>query len=105
MYEPGSTCSGVPAQKQVAMGRLTFLLLADIAHENTLELYFRRYIYLHKDVGGKMLGVSVSRSIQGDLECSQYSISVLGKIEINRLIINICFLVEGVQFLNIDTMY
>lgn len=50
----------------------TFLLLADIANEKTLELSFGRYIYLHKDAGGRMLGVSVSRSIQEDLECSQY---------------------------------
>lgn len=50
----------------------TFLLLADIANENTLELSFGRYIYLHKDAGGRMLGVSVSRSIQEELECTQY---------------------------------
>lgn len=50
----------------------TFLLLADIANEETLELSFGRYIYQHRDAGGKILGISVSRSIQEELECGQY---------------------------------
>lgn len=50
----------------------TFLLLADIANEETLELSFGRYIYQHRDAGGRVLGISVSRSIQQDLECQQY---------------------------------
>lgn len=50
----------------------TFLLLADIADESTLDLAFNRYIYLHKDSGGKILGISVSRSVQEELECGQY---------------------------------
>lgn len=50
----------------------TFLLLADIADESKLELAFSRYIYMHKDSGGKILGISVSRSIQQELECDQY---------------------------------
>lgn len=50
----------------------TFLLLADIADEITQELSFKRYIYLHKDSGGRILGLSVSRSIQQELNCDQY---------------------------------
>lgn len=50
----------------------TFLLLADIASEETLELTFGRYIYQHRDAGGRVLGISVSRSIQQALECEQY---------------------------------
>lgn len=50
----------------------TFLLLADIADEDTLELAFSRYIYQHRDAGGRILGISVSRSIQQELECEQY---------------------------------
>lgn len=50
----------------------TFLLLADIADEDKLELAFSRYIYQHRDAGGRILGISVSRTIQQDLECEQY---------------------------------
>lgn len=50
----------------------TFLLLANIADENSLKLEFSRYIYQHRDAGGRVLGISVSRSIQQELECSQY---------------------------------
>ncbi|KKO45770.1 hypothetical protein WG68_08625 [Arsukibacterium ikkense] len=50
----------------------TFLLLADIANEKTQELSFGRYIYQHRDAGGRILGISVSRSIQDELECGQY---------------------------------
>ena len=50
----------------------TFLLLADIANEDKLELAFSRYIYQHRDAGGRVLGISVSRSIQQELECEQY---------------------------------
>lgn len=50
----------------------TFLLLADITDEINQELSFSRYIYLHKDAGGRILGLSVSRSIQQDLNCEQY---------------------------------
>ncbi|MCC5453366.1 hypothetical protein LMJ53_16750 [Rheinheimera sp. UJ51] len=50
----------------------TFILLADIANLQTLELTFGRYIYQHRNAGGKILGISVSRSIQEELECEQY---------------------------------
>ena len=50
----------------------TFLLLADIADEGSLKLEFNRYIYQHRDAGGRVLGISVSRSIQQALECNQY---------------------------------
>lgn len=50
----------------------TFLLLADIANQETLELSFSRYIYQHRDAGGRVLGISVSRAIQQELECEQY---------------------------------
>lgn len=50
----------------------TFLLLADIVDANTKTLGFSRYIYLHRDAGGRQLGISVSRSIQEDLKCEQY---------------------------------
>jgi len=50
----------------------TFLLLSDIANEETLELTFGRYIYQHRDAGGRVLGISVSKSVQQELECEQY---------------------------------
>lgn len=50
----------------------TFLLLADIANDETLELSFGRYIYQHRDAGGRVLGISVSRSVQQEVESEQY---------------------------------
>ncbi len=43
----------------------TVLLLANYAKEDdgTLELNFSRYIYQHRDSAGRILGISVSKSI------------------------------------------
>jgi hypothetical protein len=44
----------------------TVLLLADhqISKENNIELSFSRYIYQHRDSAGRILGMSISKSIQ-----------------------------------------
>ncbi|MBW4967631.1 hypothetical protein KZZ04_14795 [Pseudoalteromonas sp. CR1] len=41
----------------------TILLLADVVNEQTLELNFNNYIYLHRDSVGKILGISISNSM------------------------------------------
>ena len=41
----------------------TILLLADVVNEQTLELNFNNYIYLHRDSVGKILGISISNSL------------------------------------------
>jgi len=43
----------------------TILLLADVAYasKSEIELSFSRYIYLHRDEVGKVLGISISKSI------------------------------------------
>lgn len=41
----------------------TILLLADVVDEQSLELNFNNYIYLHRDSVGKILGISISNSM------------------------------------------
>ncbi|WP_165744219.1 hypothetical protein [Pseudoalteromonas sp. Z9A6] len=41
----------------------TILLLADVVDEQSLELNFNNYIYLHRDSVGKILGISISNSL------------------------------------------
>ena len=41
----------------------TSLWLASITNEDRLELDFSQYIYVHRDDVGKVVGVSVSKSI------------------------------------------
>lgn len=41
----------------------TILLLADVIDEQSLELNFNNYIYLHRDSVGKILGISISNSM------------------------------------------
>ncbi|WP_276755467.1 hypothetical protein [Pseudoalteromonas marina] len=41
----------------------TILLLADVVDEQSLELNFNNYIYLHRDSVGKTLGISISNSM------------------------------------------
>lgn len=43
----------------------TILLLADVVDEQSLELNFNNYIYLHRDSVGKILGISISNSLLG----------------------------------------
>ena len=44
----------------------TVLLLAEhqVTEENDIELNFARYIYQHRDSAGRILGVSISKSIR-----------------------------------------
>ncbi|MFP3425676.1 hypothetical protein [Pseudoalteromonas sp. SIMBA_162] len=41
----------------------TILLLADVVDEQSLELNFNNYIYLHRDSVGNVLGISISNSM------------------------------------------
>jgi hypothetical protein len=41
----------------------TVLLLADIIDNSTLELAFKNYIYLHRDIVGRVLGISISNQL------------------------------------------
>lgn len=41
----------------------TILLLADVVDEQSLELNFNNYIYLHRDSVGKILGISISNQM------------------------------------------
>tara|TARA_A200000159_G_scaffold6815_1_gene6041 strand:- start:2438 stop:2830 length:393 start_codon:yes stop_codon:yes gene_type:complete len=53
----------------------TVLLLANATQQgNEIELDFSRYIYLHRDIAGRVLGLSLSKSIivESELECERY---------------------------------
>ncbi|GGF67290.1 hypothetical protein [Alteromonas lipolytica] len=53
----------------------TVLLLANASQQSDeIELDFSRYIYLHRDVAGRVLGLSLSKSIiaESELDCERY---------------------------------
>ena len=52
--------------------KLTIILLANTVHTVNLKIDLSRYIYQHRDADGKIVGISVSRSIQKELECERY---------------------------------
>lgn len=55
----------VSKSKWATLDKSTILLLADVTGtaENEVELGFSKYIYLHRDDVGKVLGISISKSI------------------------------------------
>lgn len=55
----------VSKSKWATLDKSTILLLADVTGtaENEIELGFSKYIYLHRDDIGKVLGISISKSI------------------------------------------
>ena len=63
------------ASKSIWDDKSTVLLLANHRfRDEELCLDFNRYIYLHRDVEGKILGLSLSKAIvsETEMECSQY---------------------------------
>ena len=53
----------------------TVLLLANTTRNgDEIELEFSRYIYLHRDIAGKIQGLSLSKSIiaESELDCERY---------------------------------
>ncbi len=53
----------------------TVLLLANASQSGEeIELDFSRYIYLHRDIAGRILGLSLSKSIivETELDCDRY---------------------------------
>lgn len=53
----------------------TVLLLANASQKGEkTELDFSRYIYLHRDIAGRVLGLSLSKSIiaESELDCDRY---------------------------------
>lgn len=53
----------------------TVLLLANASQKGEkTELDFSRYIYLHRDIAGRVLGLSLSKSIiaESELDCERY---------------------------------
>ena len=55
----------ISKSKWASQDKSTILLLADITgtSEGEIELNFSRYIYLHRDDVGRVLGISISKSI------------------------------------------
>ncbi|MCL2920099.1 hypothetical protein [Shewanella litorisediminis] len=74
----------------------TMLLLADVvdSDEDSIELGFSRYIYLHRNILGQILGISTSKSIQA--EHPEFEGQYLSGTDMYAILL--CYLDEIVRF-------